>query len=267
MATKRNTGSSIYTWRNTYLLWAWQNTGTGSWKRLWGLLLWRYSKPASTRFCVTCCREPAFVGGWTRWYPEVSPTSTTLWFCDFWLEQWMQSLWRCNVADLLQVSTAKWVCTLVQNAKIRQKHMTVSHFSFCNDETPDMDPGQCYSWKWWSVGSSSINYLVISLPRKKKPKKQRTGSLWINFLISYHSAHFIWKKILYIQSIPINNLLSVESGTIPTQLISSWIEKNLLQREHFCSRDLCFWTWDCLLILYLSEYVSTHLSQRKIIKE
>jgi len=31
-----------------------------------GLLLWRYSKPAWTLSCVTNCREPALVRGWTR---------------------------------------------------------------------------------------------------------------------------------------------------------------------------------------------------------
>jgi len=30
------------------------------------LLLWRYSRPAWTLSCVTCCREPALAGGWTR---------------------------------------------------------------------------------------------------------------------------------------------------------------------------------------------------------
>jgi len=35
-------------------------------RKLWSLLLWRYSKPAWTLFFATYCREPALAQSWTR---------------------------------------------------------------------------------------------------------------------------------------------------------------------------------------------------------
>jgi len=74
------TGSSIWTWRKTYLLWGWQSTGTGCSGRLWDLLLWRDSKPIWTPTCVTCCRVPALAGGCMQWSPEVpfNPWNTVI---------------------------------------------------------------------------------------------------------------------------------------------------------------------------------------------
>jgi len=36
---------------------------TEPWKRLWILLLWRYSRPAWTRSSAACCRRPCFGRG------------------------------------------------------------------------------------------------------------------------------------------------------------------------------------------------------------
>ena len=47
--------------RRISLMWGWQSTGTGCPERLWSLL-WRYSEPAWTLSCMTCCRKPALVG-------------------------------------------------------------------------------------------------------------------------------------------------------------------------------------------------------------
>ena len=53
MGTTWNTRSSIWTWEE--LLRGWQSTGTGCPERLWGLLLWRYSKPTCTLCSATYC--------------------------------------------------------------------------------------------------------------------------------------------------------------------------------------------------------------------
>ena len=60
---KLSIGSSVWRWGRTSSLWGWRSTGTGCPAGLWSLLLWRYSKPAWTRSCATCCRWPCFCGG------------------------------------------------------------------------------------------------------------------------------------------------------------------------------------------------------------
>jgi len=61
--TNWSTGSSVWTWGRTSSLWGWRSTGTGCPRRLWILLLWRYSRPAWTRSCAACSRWPCFSRG------------------------------------------------------------------------------------------------------------------------------------------------------------------------------------------------------------
>ena len=57
--------------------------GTGCLKRLWSLLLWRYSEPAWMRSCATCSRWSCFGKGVGLDDPQRSlPTPTILWFCN-----------------------------------------------------------------------------------------------------------------------------------------------------------------------------------------
>ena len=78
-----NTGSFIWTWGRTSLLWVWWSTATGCPERLQSLLLWRYSRRTWTPSCVTFYVELASARGWIRWSPEVPSNpynSVTLWF-------------------------------------------------------------------------------------------------------------------------------------------------------------------------------------------
>ena len=69
MGTNCNTGSSIWIWGRTSLLWGWQSTGTGCPERLWSLLLWRTFKThLDTDPVQPALGEPALV----------SPCSTSL---------------------------------------------------------------------------------------------------------------------------------------------------------------------------------------------
>ena len=78
-----STESSVWTWGRISFRWGWQSTGTGCPGRLWSLLLWRYSRPAWTRSCATCCRWPCFGRRVGLDDPQRSlPTPTILWFCD-----------------------------------------------------------------------------------------------------------------------------------------------------------------------------------------
>lgn len=76
-----NIRSSTQICGRTSLLWHYQNTETGCPKRLWRLLLWRYSRPIWMLTCANHCKEPVLVGGldsmisWDLFQP--------LWFCDF----------------------------------------------------------------------------------------------------------------------------------------------------------------------------------------
>ena len=83
MGTKWGRGSSVWTWARTSSLWGWRSTGTGCPGRLWSLLLWRYSRPAWTRFCAACCRWPCFGRRVGLNDPQRSlSTPTILWFGD-----------------------------------------------------------------------------------------------------------------------------------------------------------------------------------------
>jgi len=85
MGTNWSRGSSTWRWGRNSLLWEWRSPGTGCPGRLWGLLLWRYSRPSWTSSCAACCRWPCFSrGGWTRWSTEVPSNpdhSVILWNC------------------------------------------------------------------------------------------------------------------------------------------------------------------------------------------
>ena len=80
--TNWSIGSSVWTWGRTSSLWGWRSSGTGCPGRLWGLLLWRYSRPSWTRSCAACCRWPCFGRRVGLGDPQRSlPTPTILWFC------------------------------------------------------------------------------------------------------------------------------------------------------------------------------------------
>ena len=81
--TNWSIGCSVWTWGRISSLWGWRSTGTGCPGRLWGLLLWRYSRPAWTRCSAACCRWPCFGRGVGLDDPQRSlPTPTILWFCN-----------------------------------------------------------------------------------------------------------------------------------------------------------------------------------------
>ena len=83
MGTNWGTGSSVWTWGRTSSLWGWRSTGTGCPRRLWSLLLWRYSRPTWTRSSPTYCRWPCFGRGVGLDDPQRSlPTPNVLWFCN-----------------------------------------------------------------------------------------------------------------------------------------------------------------------------------------
>ena len=75
MGTNWNTGSSVWTYGNTFLLWGWQSTSTGCPDRLWSHHLWRHSKAVWTCSWSTL-GGAASAGLWTRWPPEV-PSNLT----------------------------------------------------------------------------------------------------------------------------------------------------------------------------------------------
>ena len=82
MGTNWSTGSSVWTWGRTSSLWGWRSPETGCSGRLWILLLWRYSRPAWTRFCAACSGWPCFGRRVGLDDPQRSlPTPNILWFC------------------------------------------------------------------------------------------------------------------------------------------------------------------------------------------
>lgn len=79
--TKWNTGSFIWMWEDTLLLWGWLSTATGYPESLWSLMLWRYWKNTWTCSCATCflCTCFSSAVGWGD--PQRSlPVTTILWF-------------------------------------------------------------------------------------------------------------------------------------------------------------------------------------------
>ena len=82
MGTNWSRGSSVWAWGRTSL-WGWRSPGLGCPGRLWIFLLWRYSRPAWTRSCATCCRWPCFGRRVGLDDPQRSlPTPNILWFCE-----------------------------------------------------------------------------------------------------------------------------------------------------------------------------------------
>lgn len=81
--TNWNPWTSIWIWGKASLLWGWQSTGIGCPKRLWNLLLWRYSKPRWMWSCSACSSWICFNSGVeviSRWPFWPQPCNNSVWF-------------------------------------------------------------------------------------------------------------------------------------------------------------------------------------------
>lgn len=81
---KWNTGGSLWSLGNIYLLWRWLSTGTGCQERLWKLPPLTYSKAVWTLWWANDSNWLCLSGVVGQDDPKrCLPNSTILWFCDF----------------------------------------------------------------------------------------------------------------------------------------------------------------------------------------